>query len=187
MNTIYKPSVISPFQMVKSNPVNIQDTRHPASDEIAKSLGTLTLEISVEQDTATLETFKNIPGGVIAFISTVRLDGAVISVGRGMAVISKLNKWVQRTVRSAYGASIVDAIVRSVKVLDAIQLGTGPTLDKESSEENYTPITDSQKKYLTSLVKSNVSGVLERRQWETKIEGFSKEEASEAIKTLVNN
>ncbi len=77
-------------------------------------------------------------------------------------VLNRLNKFVERTVRFAYNASLVDAMVRSTKILDALYIM--PNNQKEEDlegrdkkafySENDLPqiATDKQRNFLTKLI-----------------------------------
>ena len=116
----YQREILSPIQ-IRKKPYDISGQNHPARDEIVKCLGDFNLSISVEEDLETLKLFDRIPGGVVAFIARVFTeDGQCVGIGRGSAIFSRVNKYLSRTVRSAFCASIIDGIVKSCKGLDAI-------------------------------------------------------------------
>jgi hypothetical protein len=114
MNTNYKPRAYR---------------NDPIQEEISKNLGSFTLSVTVESDIEMTKKFSHIPN-FIAFKTTLKKDGEMISIGTGSAVLNQYNKFLSRTVRFAYGSSIVDAIVRSVKILDALSII--PTNQNES-------------------------------------------------------
>jgi len=166
---------------------NFQDDRHPVHQEILKSVGTINLTATFAEDTQTLAVFKHIPG-VIAMVCTLKKDGEVIGVGRGTAVINRVNRYIEKTVRASANASLVDAIFHSTKMLDAllINAGTKTGVDEVGRQDNLNLASDKQKKYLRELVQSKTSSLSDKFQWESKIESFTREEASAAIQDLVN-
>lgn len=192
MNTIYKTNITSPYQRLNSEALNTQSEGHPVKQEILKSIGTFHITANVEEDKQTLNTFDKVPG-LIAFMCTLKKDNVIIGIGRGTAMISRVNKYIERTVRVAFNASLIDAMVRSTKMLDTLYLGT-TNIQQESvarvdnsfdAIESFIKISDKQKKYLLELIKTNVPDISKRNQWKENIEGFSKDEASEAIKSFM--
>jgi len=166
---------------------NFQDERHPVHQEILKSVGTINLAATFEEDTQTLAVFKHIPG-VIAMVCTLKKDNEVIGVGRGTAVINRVNKYIEKTVRASVNASLVDAIFHSTKMLDALHINTrtGTGIDEADGQKESNLASDKQKKYLRELVQSKTTSLSDKFQWEAKIESFTREEASVAIQDLVN-
>jgi len=166
---------------------NFQDERHPVHQEILKSVGTINLTATFEEDIQTLGVFKHIPG-VIAMVCTLKKDNEVIGVGRGTAVINRVNKYIEKTVRASVNASLVDAIFHSTKMLDALHINTrtGTGIDEADGQKESNLASDKQKKYLRELVQSKTTSLSDKFQWEAKIESFTREEASVAIQDLVN-
>lgn len=166
---------------------NFQDDRHPVHQEIMKSVGTINLTATFEEDIQTLGVFKHIPG-VIAMVCTLKKDNEVIGVGRGTAVINRVNKYIEKTVRASVNASLVDAIFHSTKMLDALHINASPRagIDEASGGTETNLASDKQKKYLREILRSRASTLSEKLAWESKIESFTKEEASKAIQDLVN-
>lgn len=185
-NTYSKPPVISPFHAMNAKALDTQHKDHPVHEEIRKNLGTVNFSATFSQDTRTLEMFSHIPG-VIAFTCQLRKNDQLIGEGHGSATISRINKFVERSVRFAYNASFLDAVARSAKMLDALYLQ--PSLNAGEiykAKEVDNPITDKQKSYLTELVKNNVDDEDERNRWMLDIPQLSKDEASEAIQSFAN-
>ncbi len=192
MNTIYKSNITSPYQRLSKEALNTQSEGHPVQQEILKSIGTFHITAVVEEDRQTLSTFNKVPG-LIAFMCTLKKDDVIIGIGRGTAMISRVNKYIERTVRVAFNASLIDAMVRSTKMLDALYLGT-TNIQRDSvttvnnsfdATDSFIKISDKQKKYLLELVKTKVPDISKRNQWKEQIEDFSKDEASNAIKSFM--
>jgi len=183
--TTYKNQIKSPFQMAPRKPFERKD---PLREEIEKNLGTFNLTATVEEDKNTLSLFKHVPGPIIAYICTLRKGSEVVGIGRGSAILTRINKWVDRSARYAFNASIIESVVNSTKALDALYLKTAtqkdiPILNEETNEIDYTDnlATDKQKSYLKELIHINVLDERERSQWESELEELTKEEASEKI------
>src|SRR3989338_7321107 len=109
--------------------MNTKYKTDPLQEEVAKNTGSFTLTVTVEKDTEMQNTFKHIPN-LIAFKATLKKGNEVIGIGTGAAVLNRLNKFLDRTVRYAYNASLVDAMIRSTKILDALYIM--PTSQKEN-------------------------------------------------------
>ena len=58
----------------------------------------------------------------MAFKTTLKKEKQLLSIGYGSAVLNRLNKFVERTVLFAKNASLIDAMVRSTKILDALSI-----------------------------------------------------------------
>ena len=185
-------STLSPFhkQMQDKN-FDYQNPKHPVNQEIIKNVGTFNFTATIQQDTQTLDRFKHIRG-LVAFICTLKRDGITVGEGRGTTVLDgQINKFVTKTIKYAFNASLIDAIVRSVKSLDTFTIKqTKPQetpfsiedLDKQETEM----ITDSQKRYLLELVHLNIPDEEQKLKWESNLDDFTKAEASEAISNFKN-
>lgn len=177
MNTNYKSSIPSPFQ--------VRQRLDPIQQAVQANVGKFNLEISVEEDKETALLLKHLPGPVIAYKCTVRKGTQVLGIGRGSGILSKINKWVDRSIRYTVNASIIDSIVQSVKALDVLCLQENTdSPDQEINEIEYA--SDKQKNYLRELIRSNISDEGKRKYWESQIEQLTKDEASEKIQSFVN-
>ena len=177
MNTNYKSSIPSPFQS--------RQKLDPVQEAIQQNIGKFTLEISIEEDKETALLLKHLPGPVIAFKCTVRQGSQVLGIGRSNSILSKINKWVDRSIRYTINASLIDSIVQSVKAMDVLYLkDNGEVLNQETIGVDYA--SDKQKNYLRELIRSNVFDEGKRKYWESQIDLLTKDEASEKIQSFVN-
>lgn len=177
MQNINYRSVASPFQA--------RPKLDPVQEAIQKNIGKFSLEISIEEDKETVVQLKDLPGPVIAYKCTMRRGTQVLGVGRGSNILSKINKWVDRSVRYTLNASIIDSIIQSVKALDVLYLkDNGEVLPQETIGVDYA--SDKQKSYLRELIRSNIFDESKRKYWESQIEQLTKDEASEKIQSFVN-
>lgn len=185
---------------------DVQDARHPVRNEISNSIGEYSFKAVFEEDIQTINLFKHIPG-LIAFICTLKRDAEIIGQGRGTAVLSKVNRYVDRTVRIAFNSALIDAVVRSTKGMDVLNMditgSKGPAIaveDERSVKDGYTGlelpetfdrkpvsqgITEKQKGFLRKLVAANIKNELERDRWESEIDNLTSAQASQAIKQFV--
>lgn len=121
MKTNHKHRIASPYQMTREKTFRMRD-KSPIQEDIEKNTGTFNLTVDVKEDKETISLFKHVPN-LISFITTLKNENdEVVGIGRGSAVINRLNKFVERTVRYAYNASLIDAMVRSTKILDALYI-----------------------------------------------------------------
>jgi hypothetical protein len=163
MNTDYRNSVPSPFRATRNEKV-------PVLEEVTRSIGTYNLTATVAVDTEALSIFKHVPG-LIAFICTLKKGNDVIGIGRGTATLNRMSKYVDRAVCYAFNASLIDAMVRSTKTLDAIYLKSMtqdeavaatrepiPNTPTFSTDETEKYATDKQKVFLTRLINKNCKG-----------------------------
>ena len=184
MNQNYKPYISSPYQVQKK--VIVQEKKSPIQEEVEKNIGTFNLTVQVEEDKDTISKFSHIEN-FIAFIATIKQGSETLGIGRGSAVLNRLNKWVSRGVRYAYCQSITDAIIRSVKTLDALYIQATEPKDTNISVGEVDYATDKQKNYLRELIQANVIDESKRKYWEAQINQLTKDEASEKIQSFVGN
>ncbi|MFA6969267.1 MAG: hypothetical protein WC217_01560 [Candidatus Paceibacterota bacterium] len=190
MNTAYKPrvaAVASPYQIMKKEMLNVHSDEHPVQKEIRRIVGTYPLTIEVTEDIQTLATLKHIPG-LIAFIASVKKDGQIIGQGRGSSIISRMNKFIERTVRMSFNGAIIAAVMHATKALDVLAdpLGDMSIEPVDARQESYAPegITDKQKSYLFELIRTKVTDEEQRRSWEAQLDELTKDEASQAIQSF---
>ena len=119
LNTTYKPSVVSPFQVRQNKSF---ERRDPLRTEVEKNLGKIILEITVEEDTDTLNSLSGLPGPIIAYKATVRKDSRILGLGRGTAILTKVRKWLESSSRYSINSAILDGVANSLKSLDALSL-----------------------------------------------------------------
>ena len=162
---------------------DISRDEHPVQKEIRKVVGSYQLAIDITIDTDTLAKLGHIKG-LVALIAEVRRNGVVIGEGRGTAVLNRQNRFIERTVHSAFNSALLGAVAQSTKALDAL-VGYNPS-DTGDSVEAITDegITDKQKSYLFELIQTNVADEDERNRWQSQIDGLTKDEASEAIQSF---
>jgi hypothetical protein len=182
--TINKGRIASPYQQIKQDAEEM--TNKNVWDEMRRCIGTYNLSAVFEEDTQTIGTFKHIPG-IVAFICTIKKGDKIIGQGRGTAVINKVNKYIERTVRASFNAALIDGIVKSTKFLDAIYPDANPDSQDMGvafrQAYGFDAITDKQKSYLLGLIQS-IDDEEERNRWESQVDGLTKEDANDAIKAF---
>ena len=192
MNTNYKNEIPSPFQVKK------YDRKDPLRADIERNIGKFNLEVTVEEDKNTLALFKHVPGPIIAYIATLRKDSKVVGIGRGLSVLSKMNKYVDRAVRFAFNASLIDSVVHSTKALDALYLQTNiekipeevdlekrdePAFYSDSDMPQYA--TEKQRAFLSQLVEKCSDSSKEEYLSQLNSPHLSRFDASELISSLL--
>ena len=192
MNTTYKPRVNYPIQVVGTNAFNTMDKNHPIHQEIQKVIGKHNFQATFAIDTETLDKFKNIPG-LVGIICNLEKDGRPISEGRGVAVMSKINRSIERTVGFTFRSAFLDAVMRYSRVMDALETNSEIkqdgliNLDELFKDDNEViPMTERQESYLLELIQSKVYKNEDRNKWKDEIKNYSKEEASASIQVLLN-
>ena len=186
---------------------DVQNVKHPARQEVLKNIGKYELTAEFTEDSQTLSLFKHIPG-LIAYICTLSntKTGSILGQGRGTAVLSKINRYVDRSVAVARNASLIDSVVRAAKGMEALSLGTndqgdgatpietirearpiytGLELPETFNEKPSTQkmISTKQKEYLRGLV-AKIKDEFQREKWLSELDNLSSSEASEAIQSL---
>lgn len=202
-NTNYKPRAfgIAPVSPYKSQPVakksavGISVENNPVvMKEIARHVGQLNLTVVTKIDTETIAMLKI--SGLIAFLCQIEQDGKVLAIGRSNAVVSERNKYFDRVIKSAADYALVDCISKLVR-LEALSINSSPQAQGKKEvtlTDAYEAVesrgvemaTDKQKNYLLQLLYQNHSdeGIIESES--QKINSYSKKEASDAIKSLVD-
>lgn len=194
MNTIYKTRPAPTYKTMLSQATDIHNVLHPVRKLIEKNLGTITFTAEITEDKQTINLLKNNIPGIIGFLCTLKTNNIIISEGRGESVVNPENKYISKNITFAKNASIIDSIVRASKVLDILPLVTnsqpnsGITLSTsyEVVKETKDPdcITEKQKGYLLNLIRTNVAEN-KRKELESEIVKYSRDEASELIKSFV--
>ncbi|MEK7112582.1 MAG: hypothetical protein AAB875_04600 [Patescibacteria group bacterium] len=206
MKTItYRPiqsrSVPSPFQSTRGkafSAFNVQDERHPARKEVLKTIGSYNFTAEIQEDAQALALFNR--PGLIAFVCTLKRnkggENEVLGQGRGVAILNKLNRYVEKTIQAAASAALVDAVVKSTKVLDTlgiemavpakpyVPVGEAYQAKPDESSDGATP---KQIEYLRQLIALNIFDDEERNRWEDQISSLTREDASEAIQKFVRS
>jgi len=192
--TIYKTRNNHLYQTLRKDTLNTQDEKNPIHQEIMRQSGVLNFVVEVREDKETVKDLKHINGGVVAFICFLKLSGELIGVGRSVSVIDdKTTKYFQKNVTYTKNASIIDAVVKSVKILDSLHSETIPQQNSGIKlDESYQvkvsagtdSITEKQKNYLMTLIRTNVAEN-KRSELEKQMSKYTRDEANLAIKNYV--
>ena len=210
MNTIYKKPVLSPmhpYQVAKKMTFDVQNVKHPARREVLRNVGKYELTAEFIEDSQTLSLFRHIPG-LIAYICTLSntKTGSVLGQGRGTAVLSKINRYVDRSVAVARNASLIDSVIRATKAMEDLNLGaddqgsdaipnddaseakvsyTGMELPESFNEKtsNQKMISAKQKEYLRGLI-AKIKDDFQRERWLSGLDNLTSSQASDAIQSL---
>ena len=202
MNSYQKPNrTASPYQTYtrKPQPPTPQPVppaqpqkRNPVREEIEKSCGEFTIVADVREDTETLNSFRHI-SGMIAFLCTLKRGGKIISQGRGSAVLNKMSRFYERSISTAFNASVLDALVRSYKIdtfhpdsSNFSEQNVYGVYAEKSQDKDPDGITDRQRSYLQDLIFQNVIEENEREQWLSQLEDMGRSEAAKLIKSFVS-
>ncbi len=194
--TAYKNRIPSPFQVNRKKPFETKNVAESDTvrEEINKLLGTFEFSATFEVDTQTATTLKHIPG-LIAFLCTIKKGDKVIGQGRGTTVINQVNRFIVRTINFAFNAALIDAVVRSTKILDVFrpdavqhpwtEASPAPSNTYKVQEGEASDIaTPKQIDYLRQLIQINVEGDDEREGMESQLSELTRSEASKMIESF---
>ncbi len=179
-----------PAELARRKATDTSDFEHPVRREIRKICGTYQFNATFSEDTDTLATLQHIPG-VIAVQCLLQKDGKTVGKGHGTAVLTRINRGIERTAFICLNAAFLSAANSACKVLDALRLDDAdgrPVSEKPTFTGSYPagesygpePATDKQKSYLLQLASINL-GEGDREQFAASIEDMTKEEASRSI------
>ena len=194
--TTYRSRVPSPIQprmhpvkLMRQKAMDTQNADHPARKEIRQLCGTYQFTATFSEDTDALKTFPHVPG-LIAVQCLLHKDGKPVGKGHGSAILTRINRGMERTAFICLNAAFLSAANSACKVLDSLRLdtmdektSTGKMLGEAyrsregSASENST---EKQRDYLKQLVQINCDEE-ERERWLSQIGELTKEEASRAI------
>jgi len=140
--------------------------------------GEYTVTARFEEDKETVRTLPKLKG-LIAFLCTLERDGEVIGQGRGSALLSSTNRYMDRLLRTAFNSALVDAVIRSAKVLDTF---SGPVQQElpEEVQNAQQQATEKQVRYLEQLIQG-LPDEREREHWQQQLTALTKQEASDLI------
>ena len=189
MNQNYKSNMSSHYEK-KLNPIE---------EEVLKNLGTFNLKVTIEKDLDMIREFKHIEN-FIAFKTTLRNENnEVIGIGTGTGVINRLNKFIERTCIFCKNASLIDAMVKSIKIIDALSImpnnqnQKGNEVDLEGrdkqiffSEEDLPQVaTEKQLNFAKKLIENCDDDEKEQYLEQISSPYFSKFQCSELIQKLM--
>lgn len=144
-----------------------------------------------------MKTFPHIPGIVGVKCLITNKDGKAVGEGHGSAILTRINKSIERTAFICLNSAFLSAANNMCKIWDSLRLDSIDEQQRvpnkrlgeayKSTENNaYDSATPKQVEYLRRLI-VNVFDDEERNSWENQISSFSREDASEAIQTLTRS
>lgn len=168
-----------------------------------------------KQDMETTEMLKSVPG-LVAFVCnlTSKNGGQLVGQGRGASTLIKNQGDANKTIKIAQKSSFIDSVIRSTGLSDLFtqDIEEMPVVEREVEqtennnnwldetfknenlrptreqvETDEEPITLRQKELLVNLLFQKISDVTERDRRLEMVGNFSKKEASECIKALLEN
>ena len=179
-----------PIEVMRKKAMDTQDPEHVMRKEIQKLCGTYQFTATFSEDTDTLATFRHVPGLIAVQCLLKDKDGKPVGKGHGSAILTRINRGIERTAFICLNASFLSAANSACKVMDSLRLDTSHEQAapkglgeayRAKQEESSNLATDKQKSYLRELVSLNVENEAERERWEAGLDSMSKEDASEAI------
>ena len=172
--------------------LDTQDETHPIRKEIRRMCGDYRFTATFTEDTDALKNFPHI-SGLVAVKCLLAKDNQPLAEGHGYAILTRINKSIERTALVCINASFLSACNNACKIWDSLRLDapavTGPKgLGEEyriQEEEVDNMATIRQVDYLKQLIQINLDDP-EREQRLAEVEGLTKEEASQAIAQFAN-
>ena len=157
------------------------------------------------KDKETMESFRGI-NGLVAYVCNLTRNNGLVGQGRGAAILKDNGNDANKTIKMSQKSAFIDGVIRSTGLSDIftqdIENMATTSTDNASEDENkqllaeipskqyganYQPemITEKQKKFLTTLIFEHVNGEKEQEKWLSGIDGYTKEEGSELISSLL--
>lgn len=183
---VRSPVQLHPAELARQKAMDTQNPDHPIRREIRRLCETLSLSATFSEDTGTLSALKT--PGLIAVKCVLSLDGSPLGVGHGTAILTRINKSIERTAFTCLNAAFLSAANSACKVMDSHRLDAYDRTTPKNSGEAYRAkpeessnlASDKQKAYLKQLISLNCEQS-DAEQWMSQIESLTKEEASQAI------
>ncbi|OGZ44273.1 MAG: hypothetical protein A2756_05400 [Candidatus Ryanbacteria bacterium RIFCSPHIGHO2_01_FULL_48_27] len=190
--TAYKPRLspiqprMHPAELAREKALDTQDPEHPIRREIRRLCETFNLSATFSEDTGTLSALKT--PGLIAVKCVLSKDGKPLGVGHGTAILTRINKSIERTAFICLNASFLSAANSACKVMDALRLDAHDQATPRGAVEAYRAkpeessdlASNKQKAYLKQLINLNCAEA-DAEQWMSQIDDLTKEEASGLI------
>lgn len=175
--------------------MDTQNADHPIRREIQRMCGQYQFTVLFSQDTEGMKTFPHIPGIVGVKCLITNKDGKAVGEGHGSAILTRINKSIERTAFICLNAAFLSAANNMCKIWDYLRLDS---MDEQKISPNkmlgqayratetdgFEPASEKQCQYLTQLVQINCEEE-EREKWLGQIGSLTKEEASLAIAQFV--
>lgn len=185
---VRSPVQLHPAEVARNRALDTQDSNHPIRKEIRKLCGEYKFTAQFSEDTETLATFQHVPGLIAVQCLLQDKDGKPVGSGHGSAILTRINKSIERTAFICLNAAFLSAANSACKVMDSLRLdaydqatpkGLGDAY-KAKPEESTDLASDKQKAYLKQLISLNCEES-DAEQWMSQIEDLTKGEASAAI------
>ncbi|OHB02744.1 MAG: hypothetical protein A3F53_02505 [Candidatus Zambryskibacteria bacterium RIFCSPHIGHO2_12_FULL_48_10] len=199
MITNYKSRVLSPIQprihpaeKMRRKAMDTQNADHPIRREIQRMCGEYQFTAHFSEATEELKNFPHI-SGLVAVKCLLLKDNKPLAEGCGYAILTRINKSIERTAMVCVNASFLSACNNACKIWDSLRLEapalTGPKGLGEAyrmPEEGADDLaTARQVDYLKQLIQINLDDP-EREQRLTEVDQLTKSEASQAIASFAH-
>ncbi len=176
-----------PVQSLQQKAQDTQDPEHPIRREIRRLCETYHLSATFSEDTGTLSALKT--PGLIAVKCVLSLDGKPLGVGHGTAILTRINKSIERTAFICLNAAFLSAANSACKVMDSLRLDEYDRKSpkafgeayKAKPEESSDLATEKQKSYARQLLSLNVEDEGDREQIASTLDSMTKDEISSLI------
>lgn len=182
------------------SPYKTRERMNPLEEEVMKNTGSFNLKVTIEKDLDMIKEFSHIQN-FIAFKTTLRNENnVVVGIGIGTGVVSRLNKFLERTCIFSKNASLIDAMMKSIKIIDALSIMPNNQNQKETSipveedsdkqafygdEDMPQYATEKQRAFLSQLLEKCNNSSKEQYLNQIKSPYLSRFDASELISSLL--
>src|SRR3989344_9395728 len=117
---VRSPVQLHPAELAREKALDTQDPEHPIRKEIRRLCETFNLSATFSEDTSTLSALDT--PGLIALKCVLSKDGKPLGVGHGTAILSRINKNLERTAFICLNAAFLSAANSACKVMDSQRL-----------------------------------------------------------------
>lgn len=173
--------------------MNTQDATHPIRREIQRMCGEHQFTVRFSEATEELKNFPNV-AGLVAVKCLLSKDNKPLAEGVGYAILTRINKSIERTALVCVNASFLSACNNACKIWDSLRLEAAALVGPKGLGEAYRipeegaddmMATARQVDYLKQLIQINLDDP-EREQRLAEVGELTKEEAGQAIAQFVS-
>ena len=188
-----QPSRIHPAEKMRQKAMNTQNADHPIRREIQRMCGEYQFSAQFSENTEALKSFPHI-SGLVAVKCLLAKDNKPLAEGVGYAILTRINKSIERTAMVCLNAAFLSACNNACKIWDSLRLeapaltgpkGLGEAYQVQEEGADDMMATARQVDYLKQLIQINLDDP-EREQRLAEVGELTKEEASQAIASFAH-
>lgn len=172
--------------------MDTQNADHPIRREIQRMCGEHQFTVRFSEATEELKNFPNV-AGLVAVKCLLSKDNKPLAEGVGYAILTRINKSIERTAMVCVNASFLSACNNACKIWDSLRLEAAALVGPKGLGEAYrmpgegadNMATARQVDYLKQLIQINLDDP-EREERLAQVDELTKEEAGQAIAQFVS-